>query len=72
MYGQGSLGETALGESVEAGEPIIPEIVTETKQLVFVVEIEMSLPGTEEIIPPPEPLPPLVVNAGASTLTEGF
>lgn len=45
MYGEASLGEVSLAESPDAGVPIIPEVAVETKQLVFVVEIDLLRPG---------------------------
>lgn len=47
MLGEASLGETTLGgESLDLGVPIIPEVVTPTKTLVFVVKIDLLQPET--------------------------
>lgn len=41
MYGEASLGETALAEGVDGAAPIIPEVGVETRQLIFVIELDL-------------------------------
>jgi hypothetical protein len=46
MLGDSSLGETTLGgETLDLGVPIILEVTTATKTLVFVVEIDLFQPA---------------------------
>lgn len=41
MYGNAAIAETALAESLTDVAPIIPEVGNPTRELVFVLEIEM-------------------------------
>jgi hypothetical protein len=47
MFGEGSLAESALAEGVSGAEPIIPEVGVETRQLVFVIEMNLIAVATE-------------------------
>lgn len=56
MYGNAAVAETALAESLIDVAPIIPEVGFETRELVFVLEIEMIAvagadlgPGVHEV-----------------------
>jgi hypothetical protein len=47
MFGEGSLAESALAESAGGAEPIIPEVGVETRQLVFVIELDLIAVAVE-------------------------
>ena len=48
MLGEASLGETTLGgESPDLGVPIIPEVATVTKTLVFLIEVDLFQPEAD-------------------------
>lgn len=41
MYGEAAMGESALAEGASEAAPIIPEVGVETRQLIYVFEIDL-------------------------------